>query len=168
MAGCFNYGQQENIPKNVHDMIKTTLSYSIVCTNIRRMMPKSLVGSVTGFADQLQLTHLKIQQAIAKAKPDGLIIDIEGLENVQFGKGGELSPLEIQDIYEQTGIFYYRSKNPEGGFQNPPIRSIENQIRNINEFISLYNHYLRMIRDATGVNEAMDGTTPKGDAACRC
>ena len=45
------------------------------------MMPKSLVGSVTGFADQLQLTHCKIQQAIAKAKPDGLIIDIEGLEN---------------------------------------------------------------------------------------
>ena len=128
------------------------------------MMPKSLVGSITGFADQLQLTHCKIQQAIAKAKPDGLIIDIEGLENVQLGRGGELSPLEIQDIYEQTGIMYYRSKNPEGGFQNPPIRSIENQIRNINSFISLYNHYLRMIRDATGVNEVMDASTPKGDA----
>ena len=35
-------------------------------------MPKSLVGSVIGFADQLQLSHLKLQQAIAKAKPDGL------------------------------------------------------------------------------------------------
>ena len=160
----FNYGQQKNIPKNVHDISKCTLSYSIACTNIRRMMPKSLVGSVTGFADQLQLTHCKIQQAIAKAKPDGLIIDIEGLENVQLGRGGELSPLEIQDIYEQTGIMYYRSKNPEGGFQNPPIRAIENQIRNINSFISLYNHYLRMIRDATGVNEVMDASTPKGDA----
>ncbi len=160
----FNYGQQKNIPKNVHDISKCTLSYSIACTNIRRMMPKSLVGSITGFADQLQLTHCKIQQAIAKAKPDGLIIDIEGLENVQLGRGGELSPLEIQDIYEQTGIMYYRSKNPEGGFQNPPIRSIENQIRNINSFISLYNHYLRMIRDATGVNEVMDASTPKGDA----
>jgi hypothetical protein len=72
--------------------------------------------------------------------------------------------LQIQDIYEQTGIFYYRSKNPEGGFQNPPIRSIENQIRNINELVNLYNHYLRMIRDATGINEVVDGSTPKGDA----
>ena len=123
-----------------------------------------MVGSIIGFADQLQLTHCKIQQAVAKAKPDGLIIDIEGLENVQLGRGGELSPLEIQDIYEQTGIMYYRSKNPEGGFQNPPIRSIENQIRNINAFVTLYNHYLRMIRDATGVNEVMDASTPKGDA----
>tara|TARA_R110000796_G_scaffold23944_3_gene68508 strand:+ start:2094 stop:4544 length:2451 start_codon:yes stop_codon:yes gene_type:complete len=160
----FNYGPQKNIPKNVHDISKAKLSYSIAATNIRRMMPKSLVGSVTGFADQLQLTHLKIQQAVAKAKPDGLIIDIEGLENVQLGRGGDLSPLELQDIYEQTGIMYYRSKNPEGGFQNPPIRAIDNQIRNINSYISLYNHYLRMIRDATGVNEVMDASTPKGDA----
>ena len=164
MNKLFGYGPKKNIPKNVHDITKARLSYSIACTNIRRMMPKSLTGSITGFADQLQLTHLKIQQAVAKAKPDGLIIDIEGLENVQLGRGGELSPLDIQDIYEQTGIMYYRSKNPEGGFQNPPIRPLENQIRNINAFITLYNHYLRMIRDATGVNEVMDASTPKGDA----
>jgi len=160
----FNYGLQSNMPKNIHDLTKTKMSYSVSCTNMRRMMPKSLVSGVIGFADQLQLTHLKIQQAIAKAKPDGILVDIEGLENVQLGRGGELQPLDIQDIYEQTGVFYYRSKNPEGGFQNPPIRSIENNIRNINEYIGLYNHYLRMIRDTTGINEVMDASTPKGDA----
>ncbi len=128
------------------------------------MMPKSMVESCTGFADMLQLTHLKIQQAIAKAKPDGLIIDIEGLENVQLGKGGELQPLELHDIYEQTGVFYYRSKNPEGGFQNPPIREIGNTIRNINELIGLYNHYMQLIRDTTGINDAMDASSPKGEA----
>jgi len=143
---------------------RTTLSYSVVATNLRRMMPKSMVSSIIGFADQLQLTHLKIQQAVAKAKPDGIMIDIEGLDNVQLGAGGELSPLDLQDIYEQTGVMYYRSKNPEGGFQNPPIREINNTIRNINELVNLYNHYLRMIRDATGVNEAVDGSSAKSDA----
>tara|TARA_R110000796_G_scaffold66718_2_gene153271 strand:- start:1809 stop:4247 length:2439 start_codon:yes stop_codon:yes gene_type:complete len=160
----YNYGPKKNIPKNVHDISRARLSYSIVATNIRGMIPKSMVSSVIGFADMLQITHLKIQQSIAKAKPDGLIIDIEGLENVQLGKGGSLEPLEIQDIYEQTGVFYYRSKNPEGGFQNPPVREIGNAIRNIGELVNIYNHYLRMIRDATGINEVMDGTTPKGDA----
>tara|TARA_R110002020_G_scaffold130252_1_gene291485 strand:- start:68 stop:2515 length:2448 start_codon:yes stop_codon:yes gene_type:complete len=159
----FNYGMVKNIPKNVHDLSKCRLSYSVVATNMRNMMPKSMVDSCTGFADMLQLTHLKIQQSIAKAKPDGLIIDIEGLENVQLGKGGELQPLDLHDIYEQTGVFYYRSKNPEGGFQNPPVREIGNSIRNINELIGLYNHYLRMIRDTTGINEMMDASTPKGD-----
>jgi len=167
VLGCeylFNYGRAKNTPKNIHDISKAKLSYSVTATNIRNMMPKSMVDSCIGFADMLQLTHLKIQQAIAKAKPDGLIIDIEGLENVQLGKGGELQPLDLHDIYEQTGVFYYRSKNPEGGFQNPPVREIGNSIRNINELVGLYNHYLRLIRDTTGINEAMDASTPKGDA----
>jgi hypothetical protein len=143
------------------------MSYSAVATNIRRMIPKSMVSSVIGFADQIQITHLKLQQSIAKAKPDGLIVDIEGLENVQLGRGGELQPLDIQDIYEQTGVFYYRSKNPDGSFQNPPIRPLDNAIRNINELITIYNHALRMIRDATGINEVMDGSSPKGDQIIR-
>jgi hypothetical protein len=159
-----NYGKVNNIPKNVHDLSKCRLSYSPVATNLLDNMPKSMVDSCVGFADMLQITHLKLQQAIAKAKPDGLVIDIEGLENVQLGKGGELQPLELHDIYEQTGVFYYRSKNPEGGFQNPPVREIGNSIRNINELIALYNHYLRLIRDTTGINEAMDASSPKGDA----
>ena len=128
----FGYGKKNNIPKNIHDITKAELSYSVVATNINKLVPKSMVDSCIGFADMLQLTHLKIQQAIAKAKPDGLIIDIEGLENVQLGKGGELQPLDLHDIYEQTGVFYYRSKNPEGGAQKPPVREIGNAIRNSN------------------------------------
>ena len=160
----FNYGLVANVPKNVHDISRCRLSYAPVATNLNNNMPKSMVDSCIGFADMLQITHLKLQQAIAKAKPDGLIIDIEGLENVQLGKGGDLQPLDLHDIYEQTGVFYYRSKNPEGGFQNPPVREIGNSIRNINELIGLYNHYLRLIRDTTGINEAMDASSPKGDA----
>ena len=160
----FNYGPKTNIPRNIHDLSRCTLSYSSVATNLNKNFPKSLVDSCTGFADMLQVTHLKLQQAIAKAKPDGLVIDIEGLENVQLGKGGDLQPLELHDIYEQTGVFYYRSKNPEGGFQNPPVREIGNSIRNINELIGLYNHYLRMIRDTTGINEVVDASSPNSEA----
>ena len=167
VLGCgflFNYGKKKNIPKNAHDISRARMSYSVSASNLQDMMPKSLVGSCLGFADMLQLTHLKIQQAIAKAKPDGLIIDIEGLENVQLGKGGELEPLDLHDIYEQTGVFYYRSKNPDGGFQNPPIREIGNSIRNINELIGIYNHYLRLIRDTTGINEVTDASSPNSEA----
>lgn len=160
----FNYGPASNVPKTIYDLSDCKLSYSAVSVNVRNNIPKSLVDSCTGFADMLQITHLKLQQAIAKAKPDGLIIDIEGLENVQLGKAGELQPLDLHDIYEQTGVFYYRSKNPEGGFQNPPVREIGNSIRNINELIGLYNHYLRMIRDTTGINEVVDASSPNSEA----
>ena len=166
IIGCnkvINYGKKNNIPKNMHDISRATLSYSASSTNMRNMTPKSMVDSCISFADQIQLTHLKIQQAIAKAKPDGLIIDIEALESVQLGKGGDLQPLELHDIYEQTGVFYYRSKNPDGSAGPAPISEIGNSIRNINEMVALYNHYLGMIRDVSGINEQMDGTTPKGD-----
>ena len=166
VMGCdylVGYGVKTNVPRNMHDVSRARMSYSAVATNLRNMQPKSMVESCIGFADMLQITHLKLQQSIAKAKPDGLIIDIEGLENVQLGKGGELQPLELHDIYEQTGVFYYRSKNAEGGFQGPPIQQIDNSIRNINQLITLYNHYLGMIRDTTGINEMMDASTPKGD-----
>lgn len=161
----FDYGCKKNQPLNVYDITRAQLSYSSVAVNMYNMIPKSMVSGIISFGDQLQLTHLKIQQAIAKAKPDGLVIDIEGLENVDLGgKGKALQPLEIHDIYEQTGVYYYRSKNPEGGHQNPPIREIGNSIRNIEQLIRIYNHYLNMIRDATGLNEYVDGSTPKSDA----
>tara|TARA_R110000796_G_scaffold99914_1_gene208331 strand:- start:32 stop:2470 length:2439 start_codon:yes stop_codon:yes gene_type:complete len=160
----FDYGLKKNLPRNIHDITRTRMSYSVISTNLRKMMPKSMVSSIKQYADMMQLAHLKLQQSVAKAKPDGLIIDVEGLENVQLGKGGDLQPLEIQDIYEQTGVFYYRSKNPEGGFQNPPVREIGNAIRNIQELIGIYNQYLNMIRDTTGLNEVVDGSTPKGDS----
>tara|TARA_R110000822_G_scaffold401_9_gene1807 strand:- start:1586 stop:4048 length:2463 start_codon:yes stop_codon:yes gene_type:complete len=158
------YSQKTNVPKNIHDLSKATLSYSVVATNLEDMMPKSLVDGCKGFADMLQLTHLKIQQSIAKAKPDGLVIDIDALENVDLGKGGEMSPIDLHDVYEKTGVYYYRGVNPDGGHQNPPIREIGNSIRNINELVGIYNQYLRMIRDATGINEVVDGTSPKGEA----
>ena len=55
-------------------------------------------------------------------------------------KGGELQPLELHDIYEQTGVFYYRSKNPEGGFQNPPVtRDWQQHTETSTSLIGLYN-----------------------------
>ena len=160
----FDYGVKKNIPKNVHDLTRARLSYSVACTNLRDMMPKSMVSSIKGYADQLQLSHLKIQHAVAKAMPSGFIIDVEGLEGVTLGDGGELSPLDIADIAMQTGNLFWRSRNEDGSGSAAPIRELNNTVKNINEFIGLYNHYLRMIRDTTGVNEAMDASTPKGDA----
>ena len=42
-----------------------------------------MVGSIMGLLTAS--LHLKIQPAIAKAKPDGVIVDIE-MENVQLGR----------------------------------------------------------------------------------
>ena len=40
---------------------------------------ESLVSRVTGFADMIQLTHLKIQQVLSRMVPDGVYLDADGL-----------------------------------------------------------------------------------------
>jgi hypothetical protein len=159
----YGYSKGQNMPRNIHDISRTNLSYNVSCVNLRNMIPQSFVSNIKQYADMLQLTHFKIQQSIAKAKPDGLIINIDSVENTNIGMG-EMTPLQLQDVYEQTGVFYYRSTDPEGQRVNPPIASIDNQIRNIRELIGIYNHYLNMIRDVSGVNEVVDGSSPSSEA----
>ncbi len=41
----FGYGLKSNMPRNIHDISKTNMSFSVVATNIRNMVPKSMVDS---------------------------------------------------------------------------------------------------------------------------
>ncbi len=40
-----------------------------------------------GFADMIQLKHLKIQQVISKVIPDGVYLDVDGLAEIDLGNG---------------------------------------------------------------------------------
>jgi len=46
---------------------------------------ESLVRRMIPFADLIQITHLKLQQVIAKVVPDGVFIDADGLNEVDLG-----------------------------------------------------------------------------------
>ena len=124
---------------------------------VRRMMP---------FADQIQLAHLKMQQILAKARPKGAAFEVGSLENVSKGDGGTFTPLELQEIYDQTGNIYYRTLNDEGQpAASVPIQELENGIgRDVMNLVQVYNHNLQMIRDVTGVNEVREGAQPSSEA----
>lgn len=160
----FSYGMKKNMPSNMYSIKEAVFSYFPQSENLYNMIPSSFVRKIIGFADQMQITHLKLQQSIAKAKPDGQAVDLEAMEDVIISKGQALQPIDIQDIYEQSGIWYYRSKAVDGSGKNVGITAIPNAIRNINELIALYNHNLNMIRDVTGINEVVDGSTPNSEA----
>lgn len=159
----FSYGKDYNMPRNLFDISRTNMRYFPVATDIRGMMPSSTVSKIRGFADMLQITHLKWQAALAKAKSDGLAIDIEGLENVDLGRGGDMNPLDLQDIFEKTSVFYYRSKTIDGQRTQMPITPLPQNLMVFQALATTYNQYLRMIQDTTGVNDAMDGSSPKGE-----
>lgn len=125
---------------------------------------ESLVRRMVPFADLIQITHLKLQQVIARTVPDGVFIDADGLNEVDLGTGNAYNPEDALRLYFQTGSVVGRSYTQDGEFNNArvPIQQLTSNsgASKTQMLIANYNHYLDMIRSVTGLNEARDGSTP--------
>mgnify|MGYP000390753452 CR=1 FL=1 len=129
---------------------------------------ESLVRRMIPFADLIQMTHLKLQQVIAKVVPDGVYIDADGLNEVDLGTGAAYNPEDALRLYFQTGSVIGRSYTQEGDYNQGkvPIQQLTSNsgASKTQMLIGNYNHYLGMIRAVTGLNEARDGSSPNSDA----
>lgn len=129
---------------------------------------ESLVRRMIPFADLIQITHLKLQQVIARVVPDGVFIDADGLNEVDLGTGNAYNPEDALRLYFQTGSVIGRSYTQDGEFNNArvPITQLTSNsgASKTQMLIANYNHYMDMIRTVTGLNEARDGSMPDPDS----
>jgi hypothetical protein len=158
----------KNMIRPKSDTTKVMLNYHVVAPRIYKGRIESLVSRITGFADMIQLTHLKLQQVMSRMIPDGVYLDADGLAEIDLGNGTNYNPQEALNMFFQTGSVIGRSMTTEGDM-NPgrvPITELTSNGGNnkISSLISTYNYYLQMIRDVTGLNEARDGSTPDANA----
>ena len=158
----------DNMMRSKSDFNSVKMSYQIVAPRMYRGRIESLVSRITGFADMIQLTHLKLQQVMARMVPDGVFLDVDGLAEVDLGNGTNYNPQEALNMFFQTGSVIGRSFTSEGDM-NPgkvPIQQIQNGAggNKLQSLITTYNYYLQMIRDVTGLNEARDASTPDKNA----
>ena len=153
-----------NMMRSQSNFTKVKMNYQIVAPRMYKGKIESLVGRITGFADMIQLTHLKLQQVMSRMVPDGVYLDADGLAEIDLGNGTNYNPQEALNMFFQTGSVIGRSFTSEGEM-NPgkvPIQQIQNGAggNKMQSLIATYNYYLQMIRDVTGLNEARDATTP--------
>lgn len=158
----------KNMIRPKSDYTKVKMNYSIVAPRMYKGRIESIVSRITGFADMIQLTHLKLQQVMSRMVPDGVYLDADGLAEVDLGNGTNYNPQEALNMFFQTGSVIGRSFTQEGDM-NPgkvPIQEITTGAggAKLSSLISTYNYYLQMIRDVTGLNEARDGSTPDSRA----
>ena len=143
-------------------------NYVAVAPRMYKGVIESLVRRMIPFADLIQITHLKLQQVIARTVPDGVYIDADGLNEVDLGTGAAYDPSDALRLYFQTGSVVGRSYTQDGEFNNArvPIQQLTSSsgASKTQMLIANYNHYLDMIRAVTGLNEARDGTTPDPDS----
>jgi len=158
----------ENMTRPFADTTKVAMNYSLCAPRMYKGRIESLVSRITGFADMIQLTHLKLQQVMSRIVPDGVFLDMDGLAEVDLGNGTSYNPAEALNMYFQTGSVVGRSLTQEGDLNRGkvPVQELASSSGQgkINSLIGTYQYYLQMIRDVTGLNEARDGSTPDKNA----
>ena len=158
----------ENMTRPFADTTRVQMNYAICAPRMYKGRIESLVSRITGFADMIQLTHLKIQQVLARLVPDGVFVDVDGLAEVDLGNGTNYNAAEALNMYFQTGSIVGRSMTQDGDMNRAkvPIQELQTSSGSgkIQSLIQTYQYYLQMIRDVTGLNEARDASTPDRDA----
>ena len=154
----------ENMSRPYADTTKVAMNYAICAPRIYKGRIESVVSKCVGFADMIQITHLKLQQVLSRMVPDGVYLDMDGLAEVDLGNGTNYNPAEALNMYFQTGSIVGRSLTQDGELNHGkvPIQELNSSSggSKIQSLIQTYQYYLQMIRDVTGLNEARDGSTP--------
>jgi len=154
----------ENMSRPYADTTKVEMNYTICAPRMYKGRIDSLVSKCVGFADMIQITHLKLQQVLARMVPDGVYLDMDGLAEVDLGNGTNYNPAEALNMYFQTGSIVGRSLTQDGELNRGkvPIQELQTSSggAKIQSLITTYQYYLQMIRDVTGLNEARDGSLP--------
>jgi hypothetical protein len=158
----------KNMSRPYADTTRVKMNYNIVAPRMYKGKIDSIVSKCISFADMIQITHLKLQQVLSRVVPDGVYLDVDGLMEVDLGNGTNYNPAEALNMYFQTGSIVGRSLTQEGDINRGkvPIQELTTSSGQgkIQSLIQTYQYYLQMIRDVTGLNEAVDGSKPDSNA----
>jgi len=167
-TNMLRWEMSSNMTRPVADTVKVNMNYALCAPRMYKGRINSLVNRVTGFADMIQLTHLKLQQVLSRMVPDGVYLDVDGLAEVDLGNGTNYNPKEALNMYFQTGSIVGRSLTQDGDPNRGkvPIQELSSSsgMAKMQSLIQTYNYYLQMIRDVTGLNEARDASIPDKDS----
>lgn len=125
---------------------------------------KSMVETIIPNLDQIQLTKLKLENALAVAKPRGLTIEVNSLSNIDIGDG-ELAPLELIKLARQTGDVLYKATTHAGNYNNNgrPIDISEGGLGSfLNECISLFELNFNFISELSGIDRRSAASPTSG------
>ena len=161
----YDYGLKNDMKRSVDNAKKseTTLSLHLQAFNFHEMMAQGFTERVVSTIDDIQLDIYKLRNFKNRMIPNGFYIDMSALEDVAIGKGGtNMTPMQLIDMYVQSGIAVGRRKDMDGATNNdkpfdPRVNSM------VNELVGLANEIQRnmaMLTNMLGLNEVTDGSTP--------
>jgi hypothetical protein len=153
----YDFGLQYDVPRPGKKEVE--LSYKFY-----RLPGRSLVSLAVPNLDQMQLTWLKLQNALAMSANSGIAVEFSTLQNMKLG-GSKMEPLEILSIRRDTGDLIYKTTthqgrpNVPGGYK--PIQELVGGIGpQLGEFLQLFEMNMELLRDLIGINRVADASAP--------
>ena len=153
----YDFGLQYDTPRPGKKEVELSFKFY-------KLPGRSMVSLSIPLLDQMQLTWLKLQNALAMSANSGIAIEYSTLQNMKLG-GSKMEPLEILAIRRDTGDLIYKTTthqgrpNVPGGYK--PIQELVGGIGpQLQEYIALFELNLEFIRDLTGISRVADASTP--------
>lgn len=154
----------KNMVKEKSNLSKALPNYIVNAPKMYKGFIDSTVNRIIPFADDIQMSWLKLQQIKQRVVPDGQYIDIDGITGINLGSGNAYTIEDALNMYFQTGSVIGRSSTSGGEFNNGkvPIQEVRHSSGQ-DKISSLWNSIqisMDMIAQATGINQAIDGSNP--------
>jgi hypothetical protein len=159
----YQYGRGKNKKRDISNPTETTMPYHLYSYNFHEMRCLSMMQRLIPIIDEYQMTIYKIQNFKNRWIPYIIKLDLDSLEAVALGKGGEnMTPLQLLDMMWQSHVMVSRSKDVSAS--NPNYKSIEVlPTQMAQEFTVLVADLGRLLQDMaeiSGLNDLTDGSTP--------
>lgn len=164
----YDFGLASDQPRStdVKKAAKTELSFAFYAPDFHEMRCLGLMEQLIPMADEYQMLIYKVQNLNNKMMPFAWAIDLDAIEDVALGGGGKkLEPSEVLDMFFQAQVLAYRRKDVDKNNVNyKPIEVMQTSsyegMRGLYERMAML---LTQIRDISGLNELIDGSTAGKD-----
>lgn len=158
----FEYGLQTDMKRQKKSLQNVISSYHFFAPTYNNYIPQSRIKDAMPIVDAIQLSWFKFQNELNRVVPNGWTINMDAIENIPLGKGGDsMKPEDILNMFFQTGVLVYRGSDMRGTPHTNP-QPIERLINGIGADVMNYYKVLDMevqkLREILGVSEIQDGT----------
>lgn len=149
------WGLKKNMirPGDPKEIGNCEFSYSYYIPQNRDMRNIAIPEKVEEPAEMLILIRLKMQQLIAKMRPIGAAINVDAIQELDYGLGEDSNKdVDPKKYYDQTGDIYYRGKDAEGNPIPIPITELQNSgfFPQMQGLIAQYEFQHKVIMDELG------------------
>jgi hypothetical protein len=156
----YDFGRVHDVP---YDYKRKDIPLGV---NIYKIYGKPIMESCNPIEDQIMLTHLRLQNAIAVSSPPGLAIEYNSLMGMSL-ENDEWSPLDVLRLKSQTGNLLF-SVTPNGVDIPPnypdPVKELHGGLGTaINDAISSFEMQFNSLRVITGIDDITVAGRPIND-----